>query len=568
MKQKSIEEIDANNSYFHFTETKNIPSIEKYGLKAQVGEASGMVDDKPRVCLSKGGKGILGIKDSFIRKFKETRICDIPEGYKKYFNITDYTSTSFMTPEVIYDGLQKKFENETYLVVDAHEGEDFLREEVHGMTSELDIKGKENHNISADKIYKLVTPEGSSSLNVIRYMYNRLLRNNPGKEDLIKSIIPEIVQMLEFIKNKDKETKTSQTITKKIMPKQKVAQFLQKNNLFMNLSFVNKFVHKQLDILPAPAETPQKTVQRGQHNDNNKTLKARKEEKRKSKYLKIIKQKNMMDSYKKAYKNNDLDTLKKVLEENKMANQFMVESYFCINDSLLEFNMQLSKDILKKEYGTEFMQNLKEIYAKNKTSQRNIYLDLFQLVQMKQPQNKEAIEKLITIFLNEKYEVGIHRTGSTLYTKKICQEGLLLTGHMSSGAFDTAPRKSTRLTLDLNVSFFDTPGIAIEQIAESCYYKNYDATQIVDTILIAIPKEDLKNNKEDIIINDGEICTDRLNPKYIIGYIRVDKGKIEQIHIRSKEKSEKQIKEDMECINTIKKEENQQQDKSIKTYER
>ena len=112
MKQKDVEEIDVNKAYFHFTETKNLPSIEQYGLKAQVGDASQMVDDKPRVCLSKGGKGILGIKDSFIRKFKETRICDIPEGYKKYFNITDFTSTKLIPPEVVYEGLQKRFEDE------------------------------------------------------------------------------------------------------------------------------------------------------------------------------------------------------------------------------------------------------------------------------------------------------------------------------------------------------------------------------------------------------------------------------------------------------------------------
>lgn len=202
MKQKNIEEIDVNKSYFHFTETKNLPSIEKYGLKAQVGDASTMVDDKPRVCLSKGGKGILGIKDSFIRKFKETRICDIPEGYKEYFNITDFTSTQLIPPELVYEGLQKRFENETYLIVDAQEGEDFSREDIHGMTSEFDIKGKENHDISADKISKLVTPEGSSGLDVIKYMYNRLLKSNPGKENLIKNMNPEITQMMEYIKEK------------------------------------------------------------------------------------------------------------------------------------------------------------------------------------------------------------------------------------------------------------------------------------------------------------------------------------------------------------------------------
>lgn len=37
----------------------------------------------------------------------------------------------------------------------------------------------------------------------------------------------------------------------KLTLKQKVAQFLQKNNLFMNMSFVDKFVHQQLDVLPS-----------------------------------------------------------------------------------------------------------------------------------------------------------------------------------------------------------------------------------------------------------------------------------------------------------------------------
>lgn len=36
----------------------------------------------------------------------------------------------------------------------------------------------------------------------------------------------------------------------KLTLKQKVAQFLQKNNLFINLSFVDKFVRRQLDVLP------------------------------------------------------------------------------------------------------------------------------------------------------------------------------------------------------------------------------------------------------------------------------------------------------------------------------
>ena len=45
----------------------------------------------------------------------------------------------------------------------------------------------------------------------------------------------------------------------KLTLKQKVAQFLQKNNLFMNLSFVDKFVHKQLDVLPSPTQEIRET---------------------------------------------------------------------------------------------------------------------------------------------------------------------------------------------------------------------------------------------------------------------------------------------------------------------
>lgn len=69
------------------------------------------------------------------------------------------------------------------------------------------------------------------------------------------------VSTLEEKSLKDKlEQKESNDLPDKQFPKnttlkQRVAQFLQKNNLFMNLSFVDKFVHKQLDILPEPTET-------------------------------------------------------------------------------------------------------------------------------------------------------------------------------------------------------------------------------------------------------------------------------------------------------------------------
>lgn len=55
----------------------------------------------------------------------------------------------------------------------------------------------------------------------------------------------------------------------KLSLKQRIAQFLQKNNLFMNLSFVENFVHQQLDVLPVatqPTRNETQTVNRTREN--------------------------------------------------------------------------------------------------------------------------------------------------------------------------------------------------------------------------------------------------------------------------------------------------------------
>lgn len=68
--------------------------------------------------------------------------------------------------------------------------------------------------------------------------------------------MPEGYSINEFgeIIRPDKDIELQQQekqIDNKLSLKQKVAQFLQKHNLFMNMSFVDKFVHRQLDVLPA-----------------------------------------------------------------------------------------------------------------------------------------------------------------------------------------------------------------------------------------------------------------------------------------------------------------------------
>ena len=80
MKNVKIEEINLKNSLFHFSQKHNIESIEQNGLVAQIGDASQYVDERAaRVYLSEGYRGILAIKNSFLYKMLDMRICDIPE---------------------------------------------------------------------------------------------------------------------------------------------------------------------------------------------------------------------------------------------------------------------------------------------------------------------------------------------------------------------------------------------------------------------------------------------------------------------------------------------------------
>lgn len=199
-----ITDIDLNNSYFHFTSKDNIDNVSKEGLKATIGDASKMVNDKARVCFSKGGKWILGIKNSFIHEFKKLKICDIPNAYRKYFNIKDFSSTEIVKEEDVYIAMERKFKDETYLKVDVVENEDYVMEDLNTFSSEYDIKGKENNNIDIEKLSLITTSQGNSALDIVKYICNRMLEKNPGKEAVIRQMNSDLFEMLDYIKeNKD-----------------------------------------------------------------------------------------------------------------------------------------------------------------------------------------------------------------------------------------------------------------------------------------------------------------------------------------------------------------------------
>lgn len=131
---------DFNNDYFHFTNKINLYHILNNGLLPSIGSASQMVRDEPNVSVSKGGKGIMGIINSFIYMFStKVKISEIPEEYKKYFiEISDFTLNDSIPKNIVYKAMIRKLQDEIYFRVELGE-EQLLRAKIGGLTG-YDIK--------------------------------------------------------------------------------------------------------------------------------------------------------------------------------------------------------------------------------------------------------------------------------------------------------------------------------------------------------------------------------------------------------------------------------------------
>ncbi len=214
IKQINISDIDLNNSFFHFTCKENLENIKKDGLKAGIGDASKLKSEKEaRVYMAKGGKGLIGIKNSFIHEMKKLRICDIPEEYRKYFDIEDYSSEEQLRDNEVYNAMEKRFKDEIYFKVDAIEDEDYiikdfypeeLADSFRTTNDYRDVKGKANHSIGPEKLWLLTTEKGDTALDVVQYLYNRLLDNakKVGKEDSVKWANSDLEGMFEYIRQR------------------------------------------------------------------------------------------------------------------------------------------------------------------------------------------------------------------------------------------------------------------------------------------------------------------------------------------------------------------------------
>lgn len=188
-----INKCDINDDFFHFTNKKNINSILNNGLIAQVGTASKLIEDRPNVSISKGGKGIMEIINSFIYKFEnEMKISEIPDEYRKYFTeITDFEQDGTISKEIACNAMKRKLSDEVYFRVNPTE-EQLEKANIGGITG-YDINlpdsiGNNQLDIVTDANNKVL-----SALDVAKFIFEKA-----KNIDIFRDSHPEFFYMFEL----------------------------------------------------------------------------------------------------------------------------------------------------------------------------------------------------------------------------------------------------------------------------------------------------------------------------------------------------------------------------------
>lgn len=176
-----LSECDLNEGYYHFTNAKNVESILYNGLEARVGTASKMVNDRPNVSLSQGGKGVFGIINSFIHVLSKKKINEIPEDFRKYFNdVKDFSSDEIISRDSVCNAIINKLKDEAYIYINLDE--ELLSDVRIGGLSGYDINLP--NGIDSSKLKVITDDDGNilSSYDIVSYMYEKVKNNNIWKE--------------------------------------------------------------------------------------------------------------------------------------------------------------------------------------------------------------------------------------------------------------------------------------------------------------------------------------------------------------------------------------------------
>ena len=191
-----VNECDLNNDYYHFTNVANIQSIVNGGLQPLVGTASNMVGDRPNVSISHGGKGVMGIINSFIHMFSILSISQIPNEFRKYFvdDINDFTSNIPVGLDISCRAVARKLKDEVFfrIILD----ESMLREARIGGLTGFDI----NLPTAIDgSNLQLVTNSGEilTAFDFAQFIYERV-----KDKDIFREMNEDFFRMFEMEQSK------------------------------------------------------------------------------------------------------------------------------------------------------------------------------------------------------------------------------------------------------------------------------------------------------------------------------------------------------------------------------
>ena len=187
-----INDCDLNDGFYHFTNVANIEGILNNGLQPSVGVASKMVDDRPNVSISQGGKGVMGIINSFIYMFSKMSISSIPNEFRKYFvqDIDDFTSNELVGLDISCRAVARKLKDEVYFNVELDDS--ILKEARIGGLTGFDI----NLPTAIHKKYlRLVTNDGKT---ITAYEFARFIYEKVKDIDIFREMNEDFFHMFEI----------------------------------------------------------------------------------------------------------------------------------------------------------------------------------------------------------------------------------------------------------------------------------------------------------------------------------------------------------------------------------
>ena len=180
--------------------------------------------------------------------------------------------------------------------------------------------------------------------------------------------------------------------------------------------------------------------------------------------------------------------------------------------------------------------------------------------------NMDTGKKIATLFKNQDYIYGVHRTSHNEVANNILKNGLNLTGHLSSGI------REKNIDLTENISFTDNSkdnnfqlAKFLRDIKSAGWYKNHN-NNVGYAMIVKIPKSAITtvDNVTSSKLIDFSNGYPTLKPEFIVGKIEVNNGNInDSINTIFKEESvinnsmDYNIKPESVVIDGIKFEENE-----------